>query len=219
MKIEWLAHSCFKITLENNKILIFDPFHESIGYRSVDTHADYVFTSHSHRDHSCLDHITGDYRLFNTACDMEVDGMEIRGIKTYHDKTCGADRGENITFKVKAEGINLLHLGDLGHIPNDVYFEKLGQVDILFIPVGGKYTLNAEEAFEVTKRIEPNLIIPMHYKTLNLELDVESVFHFTDVTKGYYDRSRLGTSAFEITADRLKKRSRIILMESSLERE
>ncbi|MBQ4061345.1 MAG: MBL fold metallo-hydrolase [Christensenellaceae bacterium] len=217
MKIEWMAHSCFKVTLDSGKILIFDPFDDSIGYTRLESNADIVFTSHDHKDHSCLSHLTGDFKVVNTPGDQVIDGVEISGIKTYHDKTCGSDKGQNITFKVKAEGISILHLGDLGHIPDEEYFEQLGQVDILMIPVGGTYTLNGQEAFEVAKKIEPNLIIPMHYKTLFLEMHLDTVFNFTDASSGYFDRARLGSSSFSITADTLKKRSRIIIMESSLE--
>lgn len=217
MKIEWMAHSCFKVTLESGKILIFDPFDDSIGYTRLESSADIVFTSHNHKDHSCLTHLIGDFKVVNTPGEQNIDGVEILGIKTFHDKTCGSDKGENITFKVKAEGINILHMGDLGHIPDDEYFEKVGKVDILMIPVGGKYTLNGQEAFEVAKKLDPNLIIPMHYKTLFLEMQINTVYDFTDAANGYFDRSRLGNSSFEITASSLKKRSRIIIMESSLE--
>ena len=197
--------------------MIFDPFDDSIGYTRLQSMADIVFVSHDHKDHSCLKHIEGDFTLINKQGDFTVDGVEIKGIKTFHDKTCGSDKGENITYRVKAEDVTLLHLGDLGHIPTDEYFEQVGKVDVLFVPVGGTYTLNGAEAFEVAKRIEPNLIIPMHYKTLFLELHLDTVYSFTDAAKGYFDRSRQGSSTFSITADSLKKRSRIVVMESSLE--
>ena len=217
MKIEWMAHSCFKITLESGKILIFDPFDDSIGYTRLESPADIVLVSHDHKDHSCLKHLTGNFKVVDQPGEYSIDGVEVTGIKTFHDKTCGSDKGENITYKVKAEGINLLHLGDLGHIPPEDYYKSVGQVDILFIPVGGTYTLNGEEAFEVAKKLEPNLIIPMHYKTLFLEMHLDTVYNFTDAASGYFDKARLGTSSFSITADTLKKRSRIIVMESSLE--
>lgn len=213
MKIEWTAHSCFKVTLESGKVIVFDPFDDSIGYTRTDTDVDYVFVSHDHKDHSSLEHLKGDFRVYRNGESVENADLQAYGIKTQH----GNNKGDNITYKVTTEGISLLHLGDLGDVPDDDYFEKVGQVDIMFVPVGGHSTLDAKKAFEVCKRIEPNLIIPMHYKTMFLELDLDSVYNFTDVAKGYFDRAHLGASNFSITAATMKKRSRIMVMECELE--
>lgn len=213
MKIEWMAHSCFKVTLENGKVIVFDPFDESIGYTRSDTAVDYVFISHDHKDHSCLDHLQGDYKVFRDGETVENDDISAIGIETLH----GDNKGKNMTYRVTADGISLLHLGDLGDIPGEDYFEKLGHIDIMFVPVGGHSTLDAEKAFEVCKKVEPNLIIPMHFKTMFLELDLDPVFNFTDITKEYFDRSYLGASSFSITAATLKKRSRIMVMQCELE--
>ena len=219
MKIQWIAHSCFKVYLESGKTLLFDPFDDSIGYTREDTQADVVLVSHGHYDHSSLAHIKEGYQLINTPGTFEVDSIKIEGLPCYHDKEEGKKRGENIIFKVQAEGLTLVHLGDLGHIPSEELYEKIGQVDILFIPVGGFYTIDAQEALTICKRLEPNIIIPMHYKTLFLNLDLAPVYNFTDAAGSYFDRSRLGSNSFEITAANKKKRSRIVVMENSLDNE
>lgn len=217
MIIEWIAHSCFKVRLQSGTELLFDPFDESIGYSCVNTTADIVFVSHNHADHNYIKNIKGDYTLVNTPGAQQIGPVNILGIPTFHDKCQGAERGNNIAFRVEAEGLTLLHMGDIGHLPDEDFYEAIGNVDILFIPVGGLYTIDADEALAICKRIDPNLIIPMHYKTLFLEMDVDSVYRFTDAAGRYFDRSRLGSNSFEITADNKKKRTRIIVMENSLD--
>ena len=217
MTIEWIAHSCFKIRLESGREIVFDPFEDSIGYTRVDTTADIVLVSHDHYDHNCLDQIKGEYTLVNTPENRDLEGVVVEGFKTFHDKTHGIDRGENICFRVQAEGLTLLHMGDIGEVPSEEFFAEIGNIDILMIPVGGVYTIDANEAVEICKRIDPNIIIPMHYKTQRLRLDVDTVFRFTEAAGRYFDRSRLGGSSFRLTADDKKKRTRIMIMESSLE--
>ena len=217
MNIEWMAHACFKVTLDSGKVIVFDPYDESVGYKSQTIAADIVLVSHNHKEHACLKNITGNYKLINEEGSFDVDGVKIEGIASVGEKTTGEDKGANRLYKVTAEGITLLHMGDIGHIPDDEFIEKLGHIDILFIPVGGRYTIDGQEALEICKKIDPNIIIPMHYKTLFLELDLDTVFPFTDAAGTLFDRSHLVSSNFDITASSLKKRNRIIVMESSME--
>lgn len=218
MNITWIAHSCFKVTLKDGTVLLFDPFDDSIGYACPDVDADVVLVSHDHKDHNCLRHIRAGYQLVNAPGENLVGQVKISGYKTCCNKTQGvSDQGKNISYKVQADGMTLLHLGDIGHVPDDAFFAWAGKVDVLFVPVGGRVTVDALQAFEICKRIEPNVILPMHYKTLFLELNLDPVFNFTDVAGRYFDRSRLGASSFEITAETTKKRSRIIVMDSLLE--
>jgi len=213
MKIEWIAHSCFKVTLESGKVMVFDPF-GYIGYECPEMEADYVFVSHDHYDHNNVAVIKGEYKLFNAPCrDVDADGITVTGVELNH----GGDRGKVVAFKVKAEGLTLLHLGDVGEMPDDDFFKLAEGTDILFIPVGGIYTVDPLEAFEIAKRIEPNVIIPMHYKTLFLNIELKSVYTFTDAAKKYYDRSHLGGNTYELTADNKKKRTRILVMENALD--
>lgn len=217
MTIEWIAHSCFQITLEDGREILFDPFESSIGYEMPNVGPDIVLVSHDHYDHNCLDNVHGEYVLVDQEGHRELDGVTIEGICTYHDHEQGAKRGKTLMFKVTAEGLTVLHMGDVGQVPDEELFGKIGKVDILLIPVGGVYTIDAEEALETCKRIDPNIIVPMHYKTLFLNLDIDPVFKFTDAAGRYFDRSRIGGSSFSITAGDKKKRTRIVVMENSLE--
>jgi len=205
------------VFLQSGKTLLFDPFDDDIGYVREDTGADIVLMSHDHHDHNSTKHIVGRYTLVREPGVFEEDGVRIEGFETWHDHEQGARRGKNIMYKVTAEGLTLLHMGDIGCIPDDDLFARLGEIDILMIPVGGYYTIDAAEALEICKRIEPNIILPMHYKTLFLNMPIAPVYNFTDLAAGEYDRSRLGGNSFELTANRLKKRPRIVLLENSLD--
>ena len=217
MKIEWMAHSCFKVTLDNGKVIVFDPYDESVGYKSERIQADLVVVSHDHKDHSCLNNIEGDFTLINKAGNFDVDGIKVTGIETSGEKTIGNETGINRMYKVTAEGINLLHLGDIGNVPEEDIFKELGEIHILFVPVGGKYTVDGKEAVEICKMVDANIMIPMHYKTLFLELDLDTVFPFTDAAKKIFDRSHTASSCFEINAANLKKRSRIIVLDAAMD--
>ena len=217
MRIEWVGHSCFKVTLTDGRNILFDPYADAIGYSRKTITASVVLVSHDHYDHRSLDHIEGKYVLIDKPGSYEVEDIKITGILTYHDKTQGKERGENVVFIVEAEGIRIMHMGDIGYVPDDDFFENAGKIDILMLPVGGVYTIDAEEALEICKRMDPNIILPMHYKTMFLQLDVDPIFKFTDAAGRYFDRSRLGNSSFEISADNLKKRSRIIVMDHSID--
>lgn len=214
MKVQWIAHSCFKVFLNDGRTLLFDPFESSIGYECPETEADIVFVSHDHFDHNYTACVKGEYKLFNAPVEnAEVDGISIKGLECSH----GGDRGKVTIFKVKAEGLTLVHLGDIGEIPSEELYKEIEDADILFIPVGSIYTINAEQAFEIAKRIEPNIIFPMHYKTLFLNIPLDSVYHFTDAASEYFDRSHVGGNTFELNANDKKKRPRIIIMENSLD--
>ncbi len=217
MKIKWIAHSCFHITLSNGKVLLFDPFGEGIGYEMPRLAADYVFCSHGHFDHNGTAGIEPGFALFDAPGHYEAEELSIDGIPCWHDDAQGKKRGSNIIFKVKAEGVTLAHLGDLGHLLSPETAAQLADVDVLMIPVGGNYTIDAEQAFEICKQLEPNVILPMHYRTPSLSVDVAPVAGFIQATKGYFDRSVLGESSFNYVAADRKKRTRIFLMNPALE--
>lgn len=213
MLIEWYGHSCFRVTLESGKKIVMDPFDETVGYEQPQIEADIVLESHQHYDHSCTETIKGDFKLVTEPGEYSLDGAEIKGIPSYHDKKNGALRGKNIIFVIKAEGIALCHMGDQGFVPTDDLLNEIGNVDILMIPVGGNFTINAKEAFETIEKIQPNITIPMHYRTMHTDMNIEGVHEFLELAAGHYDISRHGGSSVTVTKDQLKKRSRISVLE------
>lgn len=171
MEIKYLGHASFLIKTKNAKI-ITDPYDSSIGLRFPKVEAEIITVSHQHNDHNRHDLVGGDKVIFDMPGEYERLGVKISGYQTYHDKNKGRDRGLNTIFKISADDINILHCGDLGEVLKDEFLDELGEVDILLIPVGGFYTINADEAIELIKKIEPSIVIPMHYNNLKLNQEV-----------------------------------------------
>lgn len=181
MNISYLGHSCFKIEEKingENISLVTDPFSKEIGLKVPNVEADIVSVSHDHHDHNNISSLRGTPFVVDSAGEFDVKGVIIEGVRSYHDENKGNDRGSNIIFRFDIEGVSLVHLGDLGDILDNKQLEKIGGVDILFIPVGGKYTLDAKKAVEVISQIEPRIVIPMHYKTKDLKIDIDEVDKF-----------------------------------------
>ncbi|OGC70716.1 hypothetical protein A2415_03700 [candidate division WWE3 bacterium RIFOXYC1_FULL_39_7] len=180
MEITFVGHSCFKIKGKDLNIVI-DPYDSQIGYKLPKMDADVVLVSHDHFDHNGAAGVSGYKLLVNTAGEYEVSDVIINGIQTFHDDKNGSERGSNIIYSIDIDGINLLHLGDLGHELSDSVIEKLGTVDVLMIPVGGTYTIDAETAAKVISSIEPSVVIPMHYQTPDLKgIELGSLDKFLD---------------------------------------
>lgn len=169
MELTYIGHSCFKIKTKD-LTLVIDPYDpKKVGYNLPKMSADVVLITHNHFDHN---HIEGveDYKLvIDQPGEYEKANIFIYGISTFHDEKGGGDRGTNTIYLIEADGVNILHLGDLGHELSDDVLEKLSAVDVLLIPVGGTYTINAEKAAEIISSIEPAYVIPMHYKTADLK--------------------------------------------------
>jgi L-ascorbate metabolism protein UlaG (beta-lactamase superfamily) len=165
MKMSWYGQSCFLITSSNGTKIITDPYDEKIGYTLPRVEVDIVTTSHDHMDHNNIKSMRGNYTHYSSTGKFAKNGIEIVGIETYHDNANGAKRGKNIIFKFNVDGISICHCGDLGHILNEDQLNKIGKVDILLIPVGGRFTIDAKMATEVVGQINPTITIPMHFST------------------------------------------------------
>lgn len=177
MIITWLGQACFKIK-NKDLTLITDPFGPETGLKPVKGRPDIVTISHSHPDHSYLNGIMGNPFIIDTPGEYERKGIYIVGIPTFHDSKEGHERGNNIIYRYLMEGMVLVHLGDLGHLLSEEVVDRLGDVDILFLPVGGVYTLAPDKLPELVSQIEPRLVIPMHYKIPGLAYPLEKVEKF-----------------------------------------
>ncbi len=182
MIITWLGHSCFKIQDKigsEGTTLITDPFGKSTGLKVPHFEADIVTISHrQHEDHNNDGAIRGNPFIVDCAGEYDVKGVSIEGIDSYHDEKKGELRGKNIIYRLSIGGVSVAHLGDLGHILDVKQLERLEGTDILLVPVGGKYTIDAKKAAEVVNQVEPRIIIPMHYKIKGLKVDVDGVDKF-----------------------------------------
>jgi L-ascorbate metabolism protein UlaG (beta-lactamase superfamily) len=178
MKIRWLGHACFLIEAEDGTKVITDPFDESVGYRIPKEKPDVVTVSHSHFDHNAVDLLQGNPEVVKNVEEKKIKGIVFKGIESFHDKSRGAQRGPNTIFVFAVDGLRLCHLGDLGHLLSSDQQKKIGEVDILFIPVGGTFTIDGLEAGEVSEQLNPRLIIPMHYKTKSCNIGIASCEEF-----------------------------------------
>lgn len=164
MEIKYIGHSSFFIKTKTAKC-VTDPFDpKMVGLKYPKMEADVVTVSHHHADHDKTDQIEGSPLIIDWPGQFEKTGMRIWGYRTFHDDKKGAERGENVMYKLESERISLLHCGDLGSVPDDALLDEIGDIDILFVPVGGTYTIDAASAVELTKKIEPAFVIPMHYE-------------------------------------------------------
>ena len=177
MQISWLGQSCFKIQ-SKDVTLVADPYEDKIGLKLPRLQANIVTISHNHYDHNNLKAVGGQPFVIDAPGEYEINQAFIWGIPSWHDDKEGAERGPNIIFIYKIEDIKIAHLGDLGAVLTDEQNDKLEGVDILFIPVGGIYTLDAKKAAEVVGQIEPRLVIPMHYRLPGLKVKIDGVEKF-----------------------------------------
>jgi len=181
MEISWYGQSCFKVEGEK-AVLVFDPYSEGIGFKIPNLSADVVLVTHNHPDHNNAEAIAGRTQkkpyLISGPGEYEINDVYIFGISSFHDKSQGKERGLNTIYVANIDGIKICHLGDLGTELSSEDLEKIGDVDILFVPVGGVYTISAEEALSVINQIEPKVVIPMHYKIAGLKIELDDLTGF-----------------------------------------
>jgi len=181
MEIRFIGHSCFEIKGKEVNLVI-DPYDEKVGYKLPKLSADVLLISHDHFDHSNKKGVSDYELLVDSPGEYETNGVFIYGRSTYHDGKNGESRGDNTIYLVNIDGFNILHLGDLGHELSQSTMEKISNVDVLMIPVGGNYTIDAKTATKVISALEPGIVIPMHYKTDDLTgvKDIDGVDKFLD---------------------------------------
>jgi len=181
MIITWQGQACFKLqdkTGPEGVTVVTDPFDKSIGLKVPNFEADIITVSHQHHDHNNVAALRGTPFVIDCAGEYDRKGVLIEGVDSFHDDKGGAERGANVIYRIEIDDISVTHLGDLGHALDNDQIEKLAGTDILLIPVGGKYTIDAKRAVEVISQIEPRIVIPMHYKVKGLALELDGVEKF-----------------------------------------
>lgn len=178
MKITWLGHSSFLIEDSKGRKVLTDPFDESVGYDVYKGNADLVTVSHQHFDHNYTEILDKNIPVIDKVGFFNVSDIPVSGFLSYHDNMKGAKRGQNIIFVFEIDGYRLCHLGDLGHALSQDEINALGEIDVLFIPIGGNFTLDGNEAAELSKAINSHVVIPMHYKTHALSFPLEGLEKF-----------------------------------------
>jgi L-ascorbate metabolism protein UlaG (beta-lactamase superfamily) len=213
MKIKWLGHACFVITSDTGIKIITDPYVTggALSYGEIEESADIVTVSHEHGDHNNVSAVQGNPRVVRGTA--ELKGIRFKGIPAYHDDVGGKSRGGNTILSFEVDRIRVCHLGDLGHQLSAQQVAELGSVDILLIPVGGFFTIDAKVASQVCNQLAPKLVIPMHYKTNKCEFPIASVDEFL---RGKKDVSRLDASEVEFKQGELPASTQIIVLKSAL---
>jgi L-ascorbate metabolism protein UlaG (beta-lactamase superfamily) len=183
MQITWKGQSCFQISVNLGKgeqvNIVIDPFDEATGLRVPKLEADLLLISHDHHDHNNTKAVDGKFLLVEGPGEYEAKGVYVQGIPAFHDDEQGKEKGVNTIYVVEAEDLRICHMGDLGQKElTDEQLEKIGDVDVLMIPIGGNFTISAKESMKIMSQIEPRIIIPMHYSLpkLKIKLDGLEVF-------------------------------------------
>jgi L-ascorbate metabolism protein UlaG (beta-lactamase superfamily) len=163
MDISYLGHSSFRLKGKTGTV-VTDPFDPSaVGLKYSGVEGDIVTISHNHDDHNKADLVKEVKKVISGPGEYEVMEISIIGFPSYHDNKKGEEKGKNVIYVYEIDGLRLAHLGDLGHTLSESMVEEIGDIDILFVPVGG-ITLSPKEALEVVQQIEPYFVIPMHYQ-------------------------------------------------------
>jgi len=210
MKIKWLGHSCFLFTSNSGIRIITDPFDDTVGYRLPEEKADIVLTSHDHFDHNYIEAVKGSFVHVNKPGSTTVKGIPVTGVSTYHDEKNGSKRGKNIVFKLDIDGVKVCHCGDLGHILTEEQVREIGDVDVLLVPVGGTFTVDAAGAMQVVKQLKPAVTIPMHFKTEDLSFNIDGVEKFLELAGG---GQRVERQEIELNAQALSDYLGVIVLD------
>lgn len=211
MDISWLGHASFKIK-GKTAVIITDPYGEKTGLKFPKVEADIVTISHDHYDHSATELIGGQPFVINGPGEYEVKGTNVVGIASFHDNKKGQERGKNILYNIRIDGVGVAHLGDLGQEElTSGQIETFGNVDILMIPVGGIFTIDASAAVKIVSKLEPSIIIPMHYFDKEAKItELEPVDKFLkEMGKEDIEPAKKLT----ISKDRLPAEPQVILLE------
>ncbi len=179
MRIVWHGHSCFEIA--DRLTVAIDPHDgKSIGLRAPSIKADIVMISHDHFDHNAARAIKGDFTIVREAGERNVKGVRIVGVGAEHDEANGSKRGHIVIFSFTMDGIRFCHCGDLGEMLSRSQIDAIGPVDVLFVPVGGVFTIDGPQALKLIAAIKPKIAIPMHFRVGGLSLSIQTIDRFLE---------------------------------------
>ncbi|MGB2799072.1 MAG: MBL fold metallo-hydrolase [Dehalococcoidia bacterium] len=215
MKVKWLGHASFLITSEEGTRIITDPYATGMGisYGEIKEAADIVMVSHEHGDHNNAAAVSGSPQLVKGAGVQEAKGIQFKGIASFHDDAEGSQRGPNTIFCFTVDDVKLCHLGDLGHHLSEQQIADIGDVDVLLIPVGGFFTIDAAVATDTTEKLKPRVVIPMHYSTDKCAYPISGV---EDFLKGKVNVKKMAASEVELTKSELPSATEIVVLKHAL---
>jgi L-ascorbate metabolism protein UlaG (beta-lactamase superfamily) len=224
--LTWYGQSFFVVTSRSGARIALDPYHvqDGIKYSPPDVKADAVFLSHEHFDHNNVGLLKGHPKLIaplskadwaslakgtrSGTLQIVLSKFPYRSVFSYHDASGGKERGTNTINVITVDGVKIAHLGDLGAPLSKDQVKEVGRVDILLVPVGGTFTIDAAGATEVVQQLKPRVVIPMHYKTPKISIPLAAVEPFL---KGKKNVTRNGDT-YSFTKDRWPVGTTILVM-------
>lgn len=206
LQIRWHGHSCFEIT--NDVTIVTDPHDgRSIGIPTPNVAGDIILVSHNHYDHNSVKSVEKqNSKVITDERKRTIGNIQISGTLAFHDAAQGERRGNMILYKFTCDDITFCHLGDLGHELDEKSVQQIGTIDILFIPVGGNYTIDAEQAWRVIQMLKPKITIPMHYRIEGLSIPIAGIEPFLE--KNIYKIIKVGNE-IDIEKDDLPKQPEV----------
>ena len=218
MKLRYLGHAAFELELTDGRRIVLDPYESgsydgALAYGPIAGPHDIAIISHDHPDHRFEGVVSQAGTVWDTAGETEIDGIRITSIPTFHDETEGSERGSNLISIVEADGVRVAHLGDLGHAITKAEVPALEGVDVMIIPVGGYFTIDAATAKGIVEEFSPKIVVPMHYKTGKCGFPIASVDDFTMLMG---DFNEAGGSELDLTAGSLPAGLNVIVLDPAL---
>ena len=181
MKLEWIGHACFRMTAQDGTVVITDPYDETVGAKMTPLEADMITMSHEHHDHNDETMIVGRPVILRGVQEAAAGGVSARAFASYHDDVQGAKRGANAIRVFDIDGLKVVHMGDQGCMPDEDILAEIADADIMMIPVGGTYTVDAQGAKEIVDRAKPRCVVPMHVKTKGCGYPIAKVGAFLEL--------------------------------------
>lgn len=212
MKIKWLGHASFLITSDSGTRVVTDPYiaGDALKYDDITESADIVTVSHEHFDHNNVAAVGGNPAVVKDPAPREIGGVKLRGVPTYHDTSQGKERGSSIIFTMDIDGVKVCHAGDLGHPLGAAEVSAVGALDVLLIPVGGFFTVDAKVATDVVNQLDPKVVIPMHFKNDRCDLPINGVDGFLAAKQGV---KTADSSEAEFKAGQLPAATEILVLQ------
>ena len=178
MKLKYYGHACFTLRFADGTVPAIDPFDESVTYAPCDAICDAALLSHDHFDHNHTQSLRGDFVTIRQAGHYDVRNVRVTAVPSFHDKQRGALRGSNLIFRIEGDGLTIVHLGDLGHMPDETQLRAIAGADVLLTPIGGTYTIDTPEAEELIRLAQPKHAVAMHFRTPDYDFNTSTCASF-----------------------------------------
>ncbi len=215
MKVKWLGHASFLITSDAGTRTLTDPYPlgNGLSYGEINEDAEVVTVSHDHFDHANVAAVGGSPQVVSETAPVEIGAVKFSGVASFHDASEGKERGNNVIYSMDVDGVRVCHLGDLGHPLSGRQIADIGRVDVLLVPVGGFFTIDAKVASEVAGKLNPKVIIPMHFSNEKCQFPIGGV---DDFLAGKDSVIRAGASEAEFKASELPETTEVVVLDPAL---